>query len=141
MQYASQASYISNKPIRNDDPKARMIEMLKEQVRKLTEDLTKANETIDFLTKLTEKNQGDLKKNFESHNNPDGEGSLPEIRRSLNGIPRPDSAFSGDGRRSRGGGARAGSGFRESSRNSGRGGADTSMVEHRQIITQRIVKD
>ena len=53
MQYASQASYISNKPIRNDDPKARQIEMLKEQVRRLTEELTQANETIDFLTKLT----------------------------------------------------------------------------------------
>lgn len=56
MQYASQASYISNKPIRNDDPKARMIEMLKEQIRKLTEELAKANETIDFLTKLTKEN-------------------------------------------------------------------------------------
>lgn len=56
MQYASQASYISNKPIRNDDPKARLIEQLKEQVRKLTEDLAKANETIDFLTKLTKDN-------------------------------------------------------------------------------------
>lgn len=30
MQYASQASYISNKPIRNDDPKARQIEALKD---------------------------------------------------------------------------------------------------------------
>ena len=56
MQYASQASYISNKPIRNDDPKARMIENLKEQVRRLTEELAKANETIDFLTKLTKEN-------------------------------------------------------------------------------------
>jgi hypothetical protein len=53
MQYASQASYISNKPIRNDDPKARQIEMLKDQNRRLTEELTQANETIDFLTKLT----------------------------------------------------------------------------------------
>ena len=29
---------------------------------------TYANETIDFLTKLTKENQGDLRKNFESHN-------------------------------------------------------------------------
>ena len=42
--------------------------MLKEQVRKLTEELAKANETIDFLTKLTKENPGDLKRNFESHN-------------------------------------------------------------------------
>ena len=48
MQYASQASYISNKPVRNDDPKARQIEGLKDQVRRLTEELAKANDTIDF---------------------------------------------------------------------------------------------
>lgn len=53
MQYASQASYISNKPVRNDDPKARLIEELREQVRKLTAELAKANDTIDFLHKLT----------------------------------------------------------------------------------------
>ena len=51
MQYASQASYISNKPVKNDDPKARQIEDLKDQVRKLTTELAKANENIDFLTK------------------------------------------------------------------------------------------
>ena len=56
MQYASQASYISNKPVRNDDPKARQIEDLKEQVRKLTSELAKANDTIDFLNKLTQEN-------------------------------------------------------------------------------------
>ena len=56
MQYASQASYISNKPVRNDDPKARQIEQLKEQVRRLTDELQKANETIDFLNKLTKAN-------------------------------------------------------------------------------------
>ena len=56
MQYASQASYISNKPIRHDDPKARQIEALKDQVRLLTDDLGKANSTIDFLTKLTKEN-------------------------------------------------------------------------------------
>ena len=52
MQYASQASFISNKPIKNDDPKARQIELLKEEVRRLTDELQKANETIDFLSKL-----------------------------------------------------------------------------------------
>ena len=53
LQYASQASYISNKPVINLDPKARAIEILKDQVRRLTEELAKANETIDFLSKLT----------------------------------------------------------------------------------------
>lgn len=37
--YASKASYISNKPIRNDDPKLRQIEELKQQVKVLTEEL------------------------------------------------------------------------------------------------------
>jgi len=41
--YASKASYISNKPIRNDDPKLRQIEELKQQVKLLTEELFKAN--------------------------------------------------------------------------------------------------
>ena len=52
LQYASQASYISNKPVRNDDPKARAIEILKDQVKKLTEELASANQSIDFLNKL-----------------------------------------------------------------------------------------
>ena len=43
LQYASKASFISNKPIKNDDPKSRMIEELKAQVRVLTEELSKAN--------------------------------------------------------------------------------------------------
>ena len=67
MQYASQASYISNKPVRNDDPKARQIEQLKEQVRKLTAELEKANDTIDFLNKLTQENASKLQENFESN--------------------------------------------------------------------------
>lgn len=54
MQYASQASFIANKPIKNDDPKARQIEMLKAENARLTQELTQANETIDFLTKLTD---------------------------------------------------------------------------------------
>jgi kinesin family protein 4/21/27 len=41
--YASKASYISNKPIRNDDPKLRQIEELKQQVKVLTEELFQAN--------------------------------------------------------------------------------------------------
>jgi hypothetical protein len=46
LQYASKASFISNKPIRNDDPKMRLIEDLKKENRLLHEELTKANDTI-----------------------------------------------------------------------------------------------
>ena len=67
MQYASQASYISNKPVKNEDPKARQIEDLKDQVRKLTDELSKANGTIDFLTQLTKDNKGSIKENYEKN--------------------------------------------------------------------------
>lgn len=39
LQYAGKASYISNKPIRNDDPKMKLIEDLKIQNKVLTEEL------------------------------------------------------------------------------------------------------
>ena len=39
LQYASKASYISNKPIKNEDPKMRLIEELKKQNRLLNEEL------------------------------------------------------------------------------------------------------
>ena len=50
LQYASRASYISNKPVKNDDPKMRLIEELKKDNRILNEELAKANETIQFLS-------------------------------------------------------------------------------------------
>lgn len=50
LQYAGKASYISNKPIRNDDPKMRLIEDLKKQNKLLNEELAKANDTIQFLS-------------------------------------------------------------------------------------------
>ena len=53
LNYASKASFISNKPIKNDDPKLRQIEDLKRQVKILTEELANANETIAFLSSLT----------------------------------------------------------------------------------------
>jgi hypothetical protein len=56
MQYASQASYISNRPVRNDDPKARQIASLKQEVKRLTEELAKANDTIDFQSNLIKAN-------------------------------------------------------------------------------------
>lgn len=53
LQYASKASYISNKPVKNDDPKMRLIEQLKHENRMLNEELSKANETIQFLSQIT----------------------------------------------------------------------------------------
>ena len=53
LSYASKASFISNKPVRNEDPKTAQIADLKRQVRILTEELANANETISFLSSLT----------------------------------------------------------------------------------------
>lgn len=43
LNYASRASYISNKPIKNEDPKLRQIKELKDRVNALTDELKKAN--------------------------------------------------------------------------------------------------
>lgn len=51
--YASKASYITNKPFRNEDPRSRQIEDLKKQIKLLQEELRQANETISFLTSVT----------------------------------------------------------------------------------------
>ena len=50
MQYAAKAQIISNKPVKNDDPKVRLIEELKKENRLLTQELAKANDTIQLLT-------------------------------------------------------------------------------------------
>ena len=114
----------------------------------MTEELAKANETIDFLSKLTNENPQNLKANFEANSRDAGGrasldgGGLPEIKqaqpsRSAQG-PRPDSAGSAVTEK-RGRNARdpQSASRRESSRQS----RESSLVEHRQIITQRIVKD
>jgi hypothetical protein len=67
--YAGKAANISNKPIRGDDPKTRQIEDLKEQVRMLTAELFKANETISFLSSLTGQNPDLVKQNLNNINN------------------------------------------------------------------------
>ena len=41
--YAAKAGAISNKPVKNDDPKTKQIEELKGQVKLLTNELMKAN--------------------------------------------------------------------------------------------------
>jgi hypothetical protein len=50
LQYAAKASYISNKPVINEDPRNKMIEDLKKSNRVLTDELMQANETIQFLS-------------------------------------------------------------------------------------------
>ena len=44
--YATKASYITNQPIINDDPRSKIIADLKRQVKNLTEELNQANEHI-----------------------------------------------------------------------------------------------
>ena len=53
LNYASKAAQIANRPIRNDDPKTKQIEELKQQVRLLTAELVRANQHIQFLSGIT----------------------------------------------------------------------------------------
>jgi kinesin family protein 4/21/27 len=53
LMYASKAAMISNQPQRNDDPKTKLIEQLKQQVKILTSELLRANQHIQFLSSLT----------------------------------------------------------------------------------------
>ena len=64
LNYASKASFISNKPVKNEDPKTQQIADLKRQVRILTEELANANETINFLSSLTGQNPQMIKGNL-----------------------------------------------------------------------------
>ena len=66
LQYASKASYISNKPIKNDDPKMRLIEELKKENKLLHEELAQANETIQFLSQLTGNNPKTVQRNLKN---------------------------------------------------------------------------
>jgi|TARA_B110000305_G_C19449491_1_gene646957 hypothetical protein len=72
---------------------------------------------------------------------PGGEDTkLPEIKQSKDGALRPDSA--GSALTEKRGRAREESAQRKNqARESSRQSRDSSVVEHRQIITQRIVKD
>ena len=44
--YATKASYITNQPTVNDDPRSKAISELKRQVKSLTEELSRANQHI-----------------------------------------------------------------------------------------------
>ena len=50
--YAAKAGAISNRPVKNDDPKTKQIEELKSQIKLLTSELMKANHHIEFLSSL-----------------------------------------------------------------------------------------
>lgn len=72
----------------------------------------------------------------------DRESALPDIRKSMGGRPGSVTSQNSNGRASRvRSGLRSGQDYRGHSRNSGSRGQGESQVEHRQIITQRIVKD
>jgi hypothetical protein len=53
LNYATKASYIANDPIRNDDPKIKMIQELKAKIDALQRELKAANDHISLLTQLT----------------------------------------------------------------------------------------
>lgn len=53
LNYATKASYISNEPVKNEDPKMRMINELKQKVLALQRELAQANTHIEFLSNLT----------------------------------------------------------------------------------------
>ena len=102
--YASKAAMISNTPIRNDDPKTKQIEELKQQVKILTIELQRANQHIQFLSGLTGQKaevfgegllSGGVGGNITIHNNYNSnvvayigegkkQGGLPQIRKDPN---------------------------------------------------------
>ena len=51
--YATKASFISNEPTKNEDPKMQLINELKTKVQSLQRELAHANNHIEFLSGLT----------------------------------------------------------------------------------------
>ena len=52
LEYATKAGFISNEPVKNVDPKTRVIKDLKREVKKLKRELTIAEKHIDLLTEV-----------------------------------------------------------------------------------------
>jgi TolA-binding protein len=50
--YATKASFITNQPVINDDPRNKLINQLKKQVKQLNEELGKANQHIELMSNL-----------------------------------------------------------------------------------------
>ncbi|CAD8109775.1 unnamed protein product [Paramecium sonneborni] len=57
LQYATKAAYIVNIPVKNDDPKMKIINDLKQQIDNLKLELSKANQHIEFLSNIIQKNE------------------------------------------------------------------------------------
>lgn len=55
--YATKASYITNRPTVNDDPRSRLVSELRQQVRALTDELARANEHIELVTNMAHSQQ------------------------------------------------------------------------------------
>ncbi|KAL4428978.1 hypothetical protein ABPG74_011174 [Tetrahymena malaccensis] len=53
LNYATQAGFITNQPVRNEDPRIKQINVLKSKNSELIKELHKANEHIAFLSSLT----------------------------------------------------------------------------------------
>jgi kinesin family protein 4/21/27 len=73
IQYASRANHIHNKPTKNDDPKQKMIDELKKQLANCKEELLQANQTIEFLTKITGENPQKIKQIIDKYNSDEAE--------------------------------------------------------------------
>jgi len=58
LNYATKASFISNIPTKNEDPKMRMVNELKDKVARLERELASANNHIQFLSELTGQEAG-----------------------------------------------------------------------------------
>ena len=54
--YATKASYITNQPVVNDDPRTKVINQLRRQVKDLNEELSKANQHIEFISNFPQSN-------------------------------------------------------------------------------------
>jgi hypothetical protein len=70
LNYAARASFISNKPVKNTDPKLRLIAELKDRNAELVAELNKANETIKFLTRITGQNPSLVTENLHFDDSP-----------------------------------------------------------------------
>ena len=53
LNYATKASFISNIPTKNEDPKMKIVSELREKVQRLEKELTSANTHIQFLSSVT----------------------------------------------------------------------------------------
>ena len=53
LNYATKASFISNAPTKNEDPKMKLVSDLRDKVKKLEKELSEANNHIQFLSSIT----------------------------------------------------------------------------------------